>query len=47
MWVQAEPQLENGVYWYVTDKAFGFTSHRIVFLDDQDMAEDQCEDRLG
>ena len=32
---QPEPELENGVYWYVTAKTFGFSSNAQVFLSDK------------
>eukprot|EP00802_Teleaulax_amphioxeia_P003343 Tamp_03346.p1 GENE.Tamp_03346~~Tamp_03346.p1 ORF type:complete len:756 (-),score=58.55 Tamp_03346:165-2432(-) len=44
---QPEPELENGVYWYVTAKTFGFSSNAQVILSDYDVASSQCEDRLG
>ena len=44
---QAVPKLENGVYWYITAAAFGFSANAQVILNDQDSALSQCEDRLG
>jgi len=44
---QALPQIENGVYWYITDKTFGFSPIQLVDLNDFDMSWNQCKDRVG
>ncbi len=42
-WVQLIPRLENGVYWYISSKTFGFTTHPALFLSDMDMSSEECE----
>jgi len=37
----------NGVYWYLTQKAFGFSRNESVNLQDQDVSTLDCEHRMG